>query len=184
MGKGASPNFQPSHSALCFPPSLVRRILPMSTGLQKPFLPCGEAVIGHCWVRQSCSWCGDAWPGKELERLGRLGQGGLAPRGACLAETPWQPWLLQGVKLPGRQGWLRADEGAQDSHSAIRGPPPSGVHTSALHCSAACFSCPTFISMVHGWSLAFYAVSQWVWYGEFRSISYSVCVSSYHWRVS
>lgn len=123
MGKGASPNFQPSPSALCCLPSLVRRILSRSTGLQKSLLP---ALWRSChWPLLSTAklqlvWGCVAWKGAgETEEAGEGGagsQGGLPGKETLAALAP------AAAKLPGKQGRLRGDEEAQDSHSAIRGP--------------------------------------------------------------
>lgn len=43
-------------------------------------------------------------------------QGGLPGRETLAALAP------AGAKLPGKQGRLKGDEEAQDSHSAVRGP--------------------------------------------------------------
>lgn len=90
-------------------------------------LPCGEAVTGHCWVQQSCSWRGDAWPGRELEGLGKLG---------------WRDWL------PGGSAWQRnpGSPGSCRSQTARKarkakggwggtGPPLSSQRTLTFRCS-------------------------------------------------
>lgn len=178
------PQISSPHPELSFLPSLVRMILPRSTGLQKSLLPAPwrnphQPLLST--AKLQLLWWGMAW-----ERAGETMEAGAGGAGSQ-RDLPGQRSMAAldpaAAKLPGKWGRLRGDKEAQDGHSA-EDPDLQVLITSVLHCSAACCSCLTFISMVHEWSLAFYTVSQWAWYGRFCSISYSLCVSSYHWRVS
>lgn len=184
MGKGLSPNFQPSPSALCFLPSLVRRILPRSTGLQKSLLPAlwrSRHLPLLSTAKLQLVWGCMAW-----EVAGETGEsgggGGWLPGGSVWQRDPGSPGSC-------RSQTARKARKAKGGRGGT-GRPLSNQRTPTFRCSyqhlallSSLLFLPTHISMVHGWSLAFYTVSQWAWHGEFCSISYSECVSSYHWHV-
>lgn len=112
MGKEASLDFQPSaFSAFCFLPSLVRRILPRSAGLQKLLLPVPQrshhqpllsmANLQLVWGYMATEEDWRGWGRVGWLQQGLPGRETLRSHGSCRSQT-----ARKATKAKGRQGGM------------------------------------------------------------------------------